>query len=99
MKDLNLNSESTPREIIEGLYSLQWCKENLEAPLGFQLDKFSGKQVLTIAVGNFSYLAMVGEFIKHRAKELADIEVQFQEQSADEIERLLKNIEADKLIT
>ena len=89
MKNSNLNSESTPREIIEGLYSLQWCKENLVAPLGFQLDKFSGSQVLTIAIGNFNYLATIGEFIKHRAAQ-ANIEVQFIEQSADEIQRFLE---------
>tara|TARA_B100001287_G_scaffold239506_1_gene213438 strand:- start:194 stop:475 length:282 start_codon:yes stop_codon:yes gene_type:complete len=89
MENPNLNSESTPREIIEGLYSLQWCKENLVAPLGFQLDKFSKNQVLTIAIGNFSYLATIGEFIKYRAAE-ADIEVQFAEKSADEIQALLE---------
>jgi type IV pilus assembly protein PilB len=88
MEDPNLNSESTPREIIDGLYSLEWCRENLVAPLGFQLDKFSGNQVLTIAVGNFSYLATIGEFIKYRAAQV-NIEVQFVEQSADEIQKLL----------
>ena len=88
MEDPNLNSESTPREIIDGLYSLQWCRENLVSPLGFQLSKFSGKQTLTIAIGNFSYLATIGEFIKQRAAQ-ANIEVQFVEQSADEIQKLL----------
>ena len=88
----NLNSESTPREIIDGLYSLQWLRENL-VTLGFQLDKFTGNQVLTIAVGNFSYLATIGEFIKYRAAQ-ADIQVQFIEQSADEIQQSLDKASA-----
>ena len=57
-------------------------------PLGFDTSRFSGNQVLIIAIGNFTYLATIGDFIKYRAEQ-AQIEVQFIEKSPIEIQSLL----------
>ena len=48
MSQINLNSESTPIQIIDALYSLQWCRENIVAPLGLQVDIFSGEKSLQL---------------------------------------------------
>ena len=79
MSQVNLNSESTPAQIIDAIYSLQWCKENFVAPLGLQVDSFSGEMKLTIAIGNLTYLATIGEFISYRAKDVAGIECMYVE--------------------
>ena len=88
MGNSNLTSESTPKEIIDELFPLEWCRDNMVVPLGFQLDKFSGDQFLTIAIWDFTYLGTIGEFIKfHAAK--SQIKVAFTDKPADEIQALL----------
>ena len=69
------------RKLIDSIFALQWCRENIVAPLGIQRDETTGSQRLTVAIGNFSYLATIGEFIKDRAKN-AGLECQFIEKPA-----------------
>ena len=76
------------RELIDKYYSLQWCRENIVVPLGVERNDASGGQRLTIAIGNFSYLATIGDFIKQRAAS-AGLECQFIERPAHEIQALL----------
>ena len=64
------------RALIDTHFSLQWCRENIVAPLGLEKDEITGSQRLTVAIGNFSYLATIGDFIKQRAKN-AGLECQF----------------------
>ena len=56
--------------LIHTHFSLQWCRENIVIPLDIwreiSLAGESGKDVLVIAVANFSYLARICIFIKTR---------------------------------
>ena len=42
-------------------------QRNIVVPLGVERNDASGGERLTIAIGNFSYLATIGDFIKQRA--------------------------------
>ena len=86
------------RKLIDDIFALQWCRENIVAPLGLQRDDTSGSQRLTVAIGNFSYLATIGEFIKDRAKN-AGLECQFIEKPAHEIQALLDQAAQERLIS
>ena len=59
------------RSLIDTHFSLQWCRDNIVIPLDIRreitLPGEPGKEVLIIAVANFSYLATIGDFIKKRA--------------------------------
>jgi len=64
------------RQLIDTHFSLQWCRENIVVPLGVEKNEATGSQRLTVAIGNFSYLATIGDFIKQRAAS-AGLECQF----------------------
>ena len=64
MSQINLNSESTPIQIIDALYLLLWCRENIVAPLGLQVDIFSGEKKLAIAIGIFLVWAVLGNLLR-----------------------------------
>ena len=55
-------------------------------------------QGLTIAIGNFSYLATIGDFIKKRALENG-YECQFVEKPVDEIQKLLDEAAKERVIS
>ena len=76
------------RQLIDTHFSLQWCRENIVVPLGTERNTTTGSQRLTVAIGNFSYLATIGDFIKARA-ESEGLECQFIEKPAHEIQALL----------
>ena len=95
MSQVNLNSESTPIQFIEALYCLEWCRDNSVAPLGMQIDSFSGEMKLTIALGHFSYLATIGEFISYRAEQLAGIKCMFLEADPSWIQEFLDRVQAE----
>jgi type IV pilus assembly protein PilB len=88
----------TTRALIDTHFSLQWCRENIVIPLGIETNQTTGKQHLTIAIGNFSYLATIGDFIKQRASN-ADLECQFIEKPAHEIQALLDQASQERLTT
>ena len=94
MNQANLNSESTPSKIIENLYSLQWCRENIVAPLGMQIDVFTGEMKLTIAIGNLAYLGTIGDFIKYRAAKQG-IECLFMEKDPNWIQEFLDKVQSE----
>ena len=56
-------SSGTIRKLIDNHFSLQWCRENIVVPIGIERNEATGSQRLTIAIGNFSYLATIGDFI------------------------------------
>ena len=91
MSQENLNSESTLIQIIETIFSLQWCRENIDAPLGMQVDVFTGEMKLTIAIGNFAYLGTIGDFIKYRAAKQG-IECLFMEKDPSWIQDFLDRV-------
>ena len=79
---------SSIRQLIDQYYSLQWCRDNIVVPLGVERNETTGGQRLTVAIGNFSYLATIGDFIKKRAAN-EGLECQFIEKPAHEIQALL----------
>ena len=58
----------------------------------------TGTQRLTIAIGNFSYLATIGDFIKQRTGN-AGFECQFIEKPAHEIQAYLDQATQERLIS
>ena len=65
---------------------LQWCRENIVIP-GTR-NQATGAEKLAFAIGNFSYLGTIGDFIKARVAN-AGLECQFDEKPAHEIQALL----------
>ena len=62
----NTYKKSTIRSLIDQHLSLQWCRENVVIPLKVEPSLPPKKQVITIAVGNISYLGTIGNTIKQR---------------------------------
>jgi len=85
------------RGLIDKHLSLQWCRENIVVPLGVQPSKESGKELITVAVANFTYLATIGDFIKKRAAQ-GGLECQFVERSPEEINRILDEAAKERII-
>ena len=86
------------RELIDKYFSLQWCRENIVVPLGVEKNEITGSEKLTIAIGNFSYLATIGDFIKKRASQ-AGMECQFIEKPAQDIQAFLDQAAQQRLIS
>ena len=95
MGQVNLNNKSTPIQFIEALYCLEWCRDNSVAPLGMQINSFSGEMKLTIAIGNFSWLSCIGEFISYRAEQLAGIECIFVQKDPNWIQDFLDKVQTE----
>jgi len=89
---------ATIRHLIDKVLSLQWCRENIVAPLGTQRDISTGEDVVIIAVANFTYLATVGEFIKKRSA-AAGLKCQFVERSPEEITLILDGASKERIIS
>ena len=83
-----MTPETEIRHLVDKVFSLQWCRENLVVPLNTEPTLPPNPQKLIIAIGNFSYLATIGEFIKKRVSD-AGYECQFVEKPAHEIQTLL----------
>jgi len=64
----------------------------------FTLPGKSGKEVLIIAVANFSYLATIGDFIKKRAA-APGYECQIIEKPPEEIKALVDNAAKEGIIS
>ena len=85
------------RTLVDKIFSLQWCRENLVVPLQVEgQGSTPGTQRLTVAIGNFSYLATIGDFIKERAK-TAGYECQFVEKPAQDIQAFLDQAAQERL--
>ena len=55
------------RKLIDDIFALQWCRENIVIPLGYEQNNSTGSPKLVIAIGNISYLGTIGDFIKRAA--------------------------------
>ncbi len=86
------------RRLVDHHFSLQWCRENIVAPIAIGRDSSSGKEVITIAVGNFSYLATIGDFIEKRIAG-AGYGCQFIQKAPEEIQGLLDQAASERLIS
>ena len=88
---------SLVRKLVDEYFSLQWCRENIVVPLNCAERQGEGN-IITVAVGNFSYLATIGEFIKKRVSR-DGLECQFVEKSPEEIQRLLDQAASERIIS
>ena len=86
------------RQLVDQHFSLQWCRENIVVPLGIEKSQGSTKSKLTIAIGNFSYLGTIGDFIKKRIADKG-LECQFIEKPPEEIQKLLDEASQQRLIS
>lgn len=86
------------RRLIDNIFSLNWCRENIVVPLSVERNEATGSQRLTVAIGNFAYLATIGDFIKERSNKQG-LECQFIEKPAHEIQALLDQATQERLIS
>ena len=92
------NNAREIRALVDKLFSLQWCRENIIVPVGIERNNTTNDERLIIAIGNFSYLGTIGDFIKKRVAE-AGLECQFIEKPAEEIQQLLDDASQQRLIS
>ena len=89
------------RQLIDEHFSLAWCRENVVIPMdvmdGAPFGK-PGQQTMVIAVGNITFLGTIGGFIKQRVARTG-LECQFVEKAPDEIQQLLDQAAAQRLIS
>ena len=86
------------RKVIDDIFALQWCRENIVVPLGFEKSNSTTEPKLTIAIGNISYLGTIGDFIKRRAADKG-MECIFVEKTPEEIQQLLDLAAQQRLIS
>ena len=86
------------RVLVDKLFSLQWCRENIVVPVGIELNKTTNDRRLIIAIGNFTYLGTIGDFIKKRTA-AAELQCQFIEKAPEEIHKLLDEASQQRLIS
>ena len=86
------------RKLIDNIFALQWCRENIVVPLGIEQGNQRDSQNLKIAIGNFSYLGTIGDFIKRRAAEKG-MQCIFVERPPEEIHELLDQAAQQRLIS
>ena len=83
-----MNNLKTIRQLIDECLSLQFCRENVVIPLSVEPALPPNKQIVKIAVANFTYLGTIGEFLKQKFIEKG-YECTFVEKSPDDIQLLL----------
>ena len=72
-------------------------QEHIVVPLELRRTT-DGSEKLTVAIGNFSYLATIGDFIKQRASQ-AGLTCQFIEKPAEDIQAFLDQAAQQRLIS
>ena len=96
---LTMNTSSTEvRKLIDDIFALQWCRENIVVPIRAEHDNQNDTKRLTIAIGNISYLGTIGDFIKRRAADKG-MECIFVEKSPEEIQQLLDQAAQQRIIS
>ncbi len=93
-----MQTKQSVRKLVDKFFALQWCRDNLVAPLGVQVNPLTNTEELTIAVANVGYLASIGDFIKNRAKN-EGLSCQFVEQSQQKILELLEQAADERIIS
>ena len=86
------------RKLIDEIFALQWCRENIVVPLGFEQNNQNKNSKLIIAIGNISYLGTIGDFSKRRAADQG-MECLFVEKPPEEIQQILDNAAQQRLIS
>ena len=86
------------RKLVDEHFSLQWCRDNIVVPLGIEYNQTTKADKLTIAIGNFTYLGTIGDFIKRRVASSGK-ECLFVEKTPEEIKRLLDEATQQRVIS
>ena len=92
-----MNKSQQIRKIIDKFLA-SMVQRKYVVPLTVEQNNINGNERLTIAIGNISYLATIGDFIKDRAKR-SGFECQFIEKPAHEIQALLDQVAQERLIS
>ena len=50
----NPNETNEIRTLVDNLFALQWCRENIVVPLGTERNQATGTEKLTVALGNIA---------------------------------------------
>ena len=88
---------SAIRELIDRHLSLQWCRENIVTPLKIMNTRDTDGECVLVAIGNFSYLATIGDFIKLKFAD-AGLSCHFTEKPHGEIQRILDDASNQRLM-
>ena len=86
------------RRLVDEVFSLQWCRENLVVPLGTLPEAFPEKTVLRVGIANFAYLATIGDFITKRAAE-RNFKCQIEQRPQEELQDLLDEAAKERIIS
>ena len=86
------------RKLIDDIFALQWCRENIVVPLGIEPSGQENSKKIIIAIGNISYLGTIGDFIKKRAADRG-LECIFVEKPTEEIQDILDKASQQRLIS
>ena len=95
---MRITNPTEIRQLVDNYFSLQWCRENIVVPVCVEKNELTGKKQLTIAIGNFTYLGTIGDFIKKRVAD-AGLECQFIERTPEEIQKHLDAASQQRLIS
>lgn len=90
--------EQSVRRLIDEVFSLQWCRENLVVPLGIIPAAFPEQTILRVGIGNFSYLATIGEIITRRAAE-KNFKCQIEQKTQEELQDILDQAAQERVIS
>ena len=72
------------RFLIDKYFSLEWCKENVLAPVSIEKITFSEEPFLLIIVGNLSYFATLDSLVRERIAKF-NLKCIFLEDNSDKI--------------
>ena len=72
------------RFLIDKYFSLEWCKENVLAPVSIEKITFSKEPFLLIIVGNLSYFATLDSVVRKRISKF-NLKCIFLEDNSDKI--------------
>ncbi len=90
--------QTSSRALIDKLFSLQWCRENVVVPLRVEGRNANENSTIIVAVGNYAYLATIGEFIQRRISD-SGYDSQFVQKPPEEIHTLLDKAASERLIS
>lgn len=86
------------RRLVDNVFSLQWCRENLVVPLGTIPAAFPDSTILRVGIANFSYLATIGEFISKKAAE-KNYKCQIEQRPQEELQQLLDEAAKERVLS
>jgi type IV pilus assembly protein PilB len=85
-------SLSEIKNLVDKILSLQWCRDNVMVPVCLENFKLAGSEhdeIVTFAIGNYSFLGTIGDFVKSRCAE-SGFSCQFIELDHIEISSLIE---------